>query len=62
MAQVVRIAQLRLGRNVIKNVEAYILPPEAADVGTRIGPNSLPGYQVRINSNRFQLTIEGSKQ
>ena len=61
-ARVVKIPQIRLGRNVLNNVEAYILPPEAADVGARVGPNSLPGYRVTINAARFLLTVEGTKQ
>ncbi|HEV2969949.1 MAG TPA: retropepsin-like aspartic protease [Pirellulales bacterium] len=60
MAQIAKIAQLRIGRRVWKNVEFYILPPEAADVGARISPNSLPGYHLTINPSRFQLTIENS--
>jgi len=60
-ALVVQIPQLRLGRNVAKNVEALILPPEAADVGARIGPNALPGYRPRIDAARLLLIIEGTK-
>jgi hypothetical protein len=60
-AQVVRIAVVRLGRNTAKNVEAYILPPEAADVGARISSAALPGYKATIDGAKFQLTIVGAK-
>lgn len=60
-AQVVRIPLVRLGRNTAKNVEAYILPPEAADVGARISSAALPGYKAQIDGSKFQLTIEGVK-
>lgn len=60
--QVIRLAQIRLGRNTVKDVEAYILPPEAADAGARISANSLPGYRARIDPARFQLIIEGTKK
>ena len=60
--EAVRIPEFRLGRTVIKNVEAEILPPEAADVGARIGPNALPGYHLAINAARFQLTITRRKR
>jgi hypothetical protein len=60
--QVIRIAQIRLGRNTVKDVEAYILPPEAADVGARISANSLPGYRARVDPAKFQLIVEGTKR
>ncbi len=60
-AVAMRVPQLRFGRNVVKDVEVLILPPEAADIGARIGPNSLPGYRPRIDANKLQLIIEGGK-
>ncbi len=60
--QVVKIAQVRLCGHVIKNVTAYILPPEAADVGARVGPNSLPGMHLHVNAARFQIIVETSKR
>jgi hypothetical protein len=59
--QEVKLAKLRFGRNVVSNVTAYILPPEAADLGARIGAKALPGYRVKINAERLQLVIEGVK-
>jgi hypothetical protein len=61
-ALAVQIPQLRLGRNVAKNVNALILPPEAADIGARIGPDALPGYRPRIDAARLLLIIEGTKR
>ncbi len=60
-ARVIRVPFVRLGRNTAKNVEAYILPPEAADVGARISSAALPGYKAQIDGSKFQLTIEGVK-
>jgi hypothetical protein len=60
-AQVVLIPLIRLGRNTAKNVEAYILPPEAADVGARISSAALPGYKATIDGAKFQLAIVGAK-
>jgi predicted nucleic acid-binding Zn-ribbon protein len=61
LVQEVKIAKLRFGRNVVTGVTAYILPPEAADLGARIGAKALPGYRVKINAERLQLVIEGVK-
>jgi hypothetical protein len=60
--QIVRVPQIRIGRNTIKDGEAYILPPEAADIGAQISPDSLPGYRARIDPAKFQLIIEGTKK
>ncbi len=61
LVQEVKITKLRFGRNVVANVTAFILPPEAADLGPRIGSKSLPGYRVKIDPARLQLSIEGVK-
>jgi hypothetical protein len=61
-AQVIKIGQVRLAGHVVKNVTAYILPPEAADVGARVGPNSLPGMHLHVNAARFQIVVETSKR
>jgi Aspartyl protease len=61
-AQVIKIGQVRLAGHVVKSVTAYILPPEAADLGARVGPNSLPGMHLHVNAARFQIVVETSKR
>lgn len=60
--QKVQIEQVRLAGHASKNVPAYILPPEAADVGAKIGPNSLHGLNLHLNSAKFQLTISATSR
>ncbi len=58
----IQVAQVRLAGHVSKNVQAYILPPEAADIGAKIGPNSLHGVNVHLNAAKFQLTISATSR
>jgi hypothetical protein len=60
--QKLQIGQVRLGGHVSKNVPAYILPPEAADIGARIGPNSLPGVNLHINPVKLQVTMSATSR
>jgi hypothetical protein len=60
-AQTIKIERVRLGGHVVKNVPAYILPPEAADLGARIGQNSLPGLHLHMNAAKFQINLTTSK-
>ncbi|HKD37869.1 MAG TPA: retropepsin-like aspartic protease [Pirellulales bacterium] len=60
-AQVARIPLIRFGRDTAKNVEALVLPPEAADIGARISSAALPGYKAQIDGGNFQLKFEGVK-
>ena len=62
-ALAVQIPQLRLGRNVMKNIDALILPPEAADIGAPNWPQcELPGYRPRIDAVQLLLIIEGGQR
>ncbi len=55
----VTIPQLRFGRSAIRDVKAYLLPPEASDIGARLGTGAVPGYRPKLDVNRLQLTILG---
>jgi len=61
MAWPTKVRQLRFGRHVVRDVEAYILPPEAADLGARISAAALPGYHVQLDTDRLTLTVGGGK-
>jgi hypothetical protein len=60
LVQVVRIPRLRFGRVILTNVEAGVLPPEAADVGARIGPASFEGHRVHLDTEHLSLYVPGS--
>ena len=57
-ARKVLIPQLRIGSQLLTNVEAYALPPEAEDIGALLSPKSLVGYQIEIQPISAQLTIQ----
>ena len=52
-----KVPQLRFGRHVLHDVEAYILAPEAADLGARISAPAFAGYRVQLDPDRLLLTI-----
>ena len=60
MVQIVRIPRLRFGRLVLTNVEAGILPPEAAEAGARIGPGAFEGHRVHLDAEHLLLDIPAS--
>lgn len=57
----VKVPQLRFGRHVLHNVDAFILPAEAADIGARIGLQSFSGRHVQLDTDRLLLTVTGGK-
>jgi hypothetical protein len=54
----VAIAYLRIGRYVMRDVPAMLLPPEGEDLGSQIGPVALPGHKAVARPERMCLTIE----
>jgi hypothetical protein len=54
----VAIPYLRVGRYVMRDVPALLLPPEGEDLGSQIGPVALPGHKVVARPERLCLTIE----
>jgi hypothetical protein len=58
----IEIPYLRVGRFVIRDVSGWLLPPEAEDVGSQIGPVAFSGYNVVARPERFQLEIGPSSE
>ena len=56
-ARELKIPFLRLGRHVVKNLVAWVLPPEGEDLGARLPRNVLAGLRVNIELDRLRLTI-----
>ena len=61
MAWQTKVPQLRFGRHVLHDVEAYILAPEAADLGARIGAQAFAGYHVQLDADHLLLVVGGGK-
>jgi hypothetical protein len=57
----IKVPQLRFGRQVLRDVDAYILAPEAADIGARIGAGAFAGYHVQLDADHLLLTFGGGK-
>lgn len=51
------IPQLRLGRFVIRDVPAWVLPPEAEDLGARLTPAAFEHYQPDLDPKRLELRL-----
>lgn len=48
---------LRLGRHVVKDLTALVLPPEGEDLGARLPRSVLSNLRVSIELDRLRLTI-----
>jgi predicted aspartyl protease len=57
-AKRITIGYLRLGRCVLRGVRAYVLPPEAEDLGNRLGRSALAGHRVRLEPQRLRMWID----
>ena len=57
-ARPVRIAYLRFGACVLRDVQALVLPPEAEDWGCRIGREAFANHTVRLEPERLRLWID----
>lgn len=57
-ARRITIGYFRLGRCVLRGVTAYVLPPEAEDVGNRLGREALAGHKVRLEPERLRMWID----
>lgn len=58
IAQKITLGYLRLGHCVLQGVPAYVLPPEAEDLGSRIGPAALVGHRVRMEPERLRMWLD----
>ncbi len=54
----IAIPRLQLGKHTFRDVSAYVLPPQAEDLGGQIGSHALPGYRIVENVEQLRLTIE----
>jgi hypothetical protein len=52
-----RLASLRLGTCVIKDVAVLVLPPEAEDLGSQLSAASLGGYQASPEYRRMFVSV-----
>ena len=57
MSRELTIPTLRLGRHVVKNLTAWILPPEGEDLGARLPRSVLAGLRINIELDRLRLTV-----
>jgi len=48
---------LRFGRCLLRDLPAYLLSPEAEDIGARFGASAFQGYQVTVQRERLRVLI-----
>jgi hypothetical protein len=60
-AQPATLASVRLGRHVLHEVPAYVLPPEAEDAGARIGVDAWSDYEVAVQLDRLRLIVRAKE-
>jgi hypothetical protein len=58
VARQVTLDDVRLGRCVLRGVPAYVLPPEAEDVGNRLGRRALLEHRVRLEPTKLRMWID----
>ena len=61
----VELVTLRLGRQTIRRVNAYVLPPEAEDLGSRLGRAAFGLARPRLNDADWVLELlpaDGAKR
>jgi len=52
------VPTIRFGGHVLRDVPAYVLPPEGEDLGARIGSEGLAESQVAVEPERLRLVIQ----
>jgi hypothetical protein len=58
LAQPVTVETIRLGQHVLHDVSGFVLPPEAEDLGARMGVDTWSEYAVTLQLDRLRLVIE----
>lgn len=58
VARKITIDRLRLGACVLSDVPVYVLPPEAEDVGNRLGRLALIDHRVRLAPQQLRMWID----
>ena len=57
-AHSITLRYVRLGQCLVRNVPAYVLPPEAEDIGNRLGRPALIEHRVRMEPERLRMWID----
>lgn len=60
-AREVFLSSLRLGSSHGKSVAAFVLPPEAEDLGAQLTPLALSPWRVRIERERLRLVLSNDQ-
>ena len=55
------ISSLRIGPHKLRNIKAYVLPPEGEDLGAKIGRIAFTGYETVVDGSRLQITLKPIK-
>ena len=55
--QKVTIPQIRLAGVVLKNVAAFVLPPEGEDLGAKLGHDAYDHLDCRIDGRRLTMRV-----
>lgn len=58
MLRPIVIPYLRLGKHVLRDVPAFVLPPDGENIGAQIGGMALPGVSAEAQPERFRLVIQ----
>lgn len=56
-----KLAELRIGDVVAKDVEVWIVPAEESTLGAQIGANALAGYRPIVEPRQFLLRLESTR-
>jgi len=56
-ARRLKMPSMRFGAALLRNIPVLVLPPNAEDLGARIGVEGFPGYTVQPDPERLRLTI-----
>jgi hypothetical protein len=54
----VTLPTLRVGRWVLSDVPAQVLPPEGEDLGAQIGPRAFPQHRVTLEPERLRVLVQ----
>lgn len=56
-ARPAKLAYLQVGKYQLREIDVFVLPPEAESAGARIGPAAFEGYRVELQPTRLRLSI-----
>lgn len=54
----IMLGELRLGKTILRDVSALVLPPEAEDIGCTLPRSALKGHEVQLEPERLRLWID----